>query len=163
MSKLLEAVKEKLDAKLAEKPVEEPEEIEDDMPEVWTPFAKKIYTDIKLYKAKIGDSAPTRAVATKFRDDINDKLEKGKEKKNMVDYYNTQFKLPGVSTHAWNYFAETVIDPQEKETSEKKLEDGIIDIMFKYIDHYENRHVYEVATKLILKFIKEFNKKESII
>ena len=161
MSKLLEKVKDKIDTKLAEKPAEEPEEKEEDpdQPEVWTPFAKKIYVDIRLYKAKLGDGQPTRAVATKFRDDINDKLEKGKEKKNLIDYYNTQFKLPGVSQHAWNYFAESITDPDNENKKSQKLKEGIAEIINKRasISIINAQSI----TDDILDYIKKFDKKES--
>lgn len=118
MSKL-EEVKKKIDDKISEKPdskseLKEPEE--EEKMNVWTPFAKKIYTDIKLYKAKLGDAQPTRAVATKFRTDIEDKLEAGKEKDNLVKYFNKEFKLPGVSTQPYNYFSENTSLPSNQKT-----------------------------------------------
>jgi len=112
-----EEVKGKIDKVIAKKPEPEEEtpEEEKDKPVIWTPFARKIYADIKLYIAKLGDSHPTRAVATKFRNDIDEKLEAGKEKDSMIKYYNKVFKLPGVSTLAWNYFAETIHNPKDFE------------------------------------------------
>lgn len=171
MSKLDE-VKKKIDDKMAEKPdskseLKEPEEEEKDKPTVWTPFAKKIYTDIKLYKAKLGDAQPTRAVATKFRSDIEDKLEKGKEKDSVIKFFNKEFKLPGVSTLPYNYFAETVIDTNAKEKSEQALLKGIVDILDDAINTEREpgpENILKVLAKNILDYIKNFDKpKESSV
>lgn len=166
-----EEVKGKIDKVLASKPepdeTPKPEKEEKDKPTVWTPFAKKIYTDIKLYKEKLGDGQPTRAVATKFRNDIEEKLEKGKEKDSVIKYYNKQFKLPGVSTLAWNYFAESVIDPQANEKGEQSLKDEFIKIMKKNSidglgDELRGSNFHKTATE-ILTFIKNSDKTESIL
>ncbi len=160
MSKLDE-VKKKIDNKMAEKPEveKEPEEEEKDKPTVWTPFAKKIYTDIKLYKAKLGDAQPTRAVATKFRNDIEEKLEKGKEKDSVIKFYNSQFKLPGVSTLPWNYFAENIIDTNAKEKSNKELIKKVRNLV-NYNKHLDNDQ-FAVA---LIDLIKNHDKpKESFV
>ena len=126
MSKLDE-VKKKIDDKMAEKPEveKEPEEEEKDKVNVFSPFAKKIYADIKLYKAKLGDSHPTRAVSTTFRNQIEDKLEAGKEKDRMIEFFNSQFRLPGISQKAYSYFSENVIDPKAGDNHKAYLEKSL--------------------------------------
>jgi len=162
-----ENVKKKIDRVLAQKPVEEPEDEEDkDKPTIWSPFARKIYADMKLYLNKVGDGTPTRAVSTKFRNDIDEKLEAGKEKDNLVKWYNKKFKLPGVSTLPWNYFAETVINFNEKQQAEKKLLDGIEEILDDAINVQREpgpENTLKVLAKNILDFIKKSEKKDPIL
>lgn len=161
-----EKVKGKIDKVLSKKPEEPKEEKpkEEDKPIIWTPFARKIYTDIKLYKEKLGDAQPTRAVATKFRADIEDKLENGKEKDSIIKYYNKQFKLPGVSSLPWNYFAESVIDPKEKEKGEEKLLRGVEEIIKQgFMKGYTDDDGVREITLRVMSFIKNVDKKESIL
>lgn len=104
-----------------------------DRPSVWSPFAKKIVADMDVYFEKIGEQQPTRVVAIKFRNEIEDKLDDGKEKNNVIKFFNTKFKLPGVSTKAWNYFAESVYDPKDFEGTYPQ----VLDKMEKKYGHIE--------------------------
>jgi len=150
-------IKNKINNVLAKK--ENPKKEVSDKPSVWTPFAKKIYADIEIYFNKLNGTSPTRAVATKFRNDIEDKLEDGKEKDGMIKFYNKRFKLPGVTTTAYNYFAETVIDLNAKEKDEKELIKRVDDYLVKQLgDSYDEG--YTIA-KAIIDIVKNFNKKES--
>jgi hypothetical protein len=72
---------------------------------VFSPFGKKILGDMELYLSKLDGSTPSRNVSVKFRNDINDKIEQGKEKESLIKFFNKKFKIPGVSTTPFNYFA----------------------------------------------------------
>lgn len=73
-------------------------------PTIFSPFAKKIYAEIEIYFNKLDGESPTRAVAEKFKNDIDSKLEDGKEKDSMIKYYNHLFRLPGVKVSAYSFF-----------------------------------------------------------
>jgi len=166
MSNEKKSVKDKIDGVLDKQPKEEPKVVDKDKPTVFSLFGKKIFGDIELYLSKLNGQSVSRAAATKFRGEIEEKIEDGKEKDALIKYFNKKFKWEGVSTLPWNFFVETVIDINASKKDEEKLLKGIEKVLVDNYDELTNREEAEKdfsdIAKEIMSFIKDFNKPKEL-
>ena len=69
--------------------------------------------------------------------------------------------MPGVTTQAYNYFAETVIDPKASEKDDAKLLERIGDLIQDATDY--DPYDTKVLAKKVLDTVRNWNKKESVV